>query len=42
MNKAYNQLDDLLKDTSQNIANPQTESIVNNFKKQLLQYTDDA
>ena len=42
MNKAYNQLDDLLSDTSQNIANPQTESIVNNFKKQLLQYTDDA
>jgi len=42
MNKAYDQLDDLLKDTSQNIANPQTADIVNKFKKQLLQYTDDA
>lgn len=42
MNKAFWQLDDLERDVSQNIANPQTKSIIDNFKKALLEYTDDA
>ena len=42
MNKAFSQLDDLERDVSQNIANPQTKTIIDNFKKALLEYTDDA
>ena len=42
MNKAFNQLDDLTKDISQNISNPWTKAIVDNFKNTLLEYTDDA
>lgn len=42
MNKAFQNLDDLERDVSQNIANPQTKGIVENFKNQLLEYTDDA
>ena len=42
MNKAFQNLDDLERDVSQNIANPQTKWIVENFKNQLLEYTDDA
>ena len=42
MNQAFDKLDDLSKDVSQNIANPQTKWIVENFKNQLLEYTDDA
>ena len=42
MNQAFDKLDDLSKDVSQNIANPQTKQIVENFKNQLLEYTDDA
>jgi chemotaxis methyl-accepting protein methylase len=42
MNKAFDQLDDLSKDVSQNIANPQTKQIVESFKNKLLEYTDDA
>lgn len=42
MNKAFQQLDDLSKDISQNIANPQTKNIIDTYKDALLQYTDDA
>ena len=42
MNKAFNQLDDLTKDISQNISNPETKAIVDRFKNTLLEYTDDA
>jgi len=42
MNKAFQNLDDLERDVAQNIANPQTKWIVENFKNQLLEYTDDA
>jgi hypothetical protein len=42
MNKAFNQLDDLAKDISQNISNPETKAIVDRFKNTLLEYTDDA
>ena len=42
MNKAFDQLDDILKDPSQWIANPQTRGIVEKFKQSLLDYTDDA
>ena len=42
MNKAFQQLDDLSKDISQNIANPQTQNIIDSYKNALLQYTDDA
>ena len=42
MNKAFSQLDDLERDVSQNIANPQTKTIIDNYKKALLEYTDDA
>ena len=42
MNQAFDKLDDLSRDVSQNIANPQTKWIVENFKNQLLEYTDDA
>lgn len=42
MNKAFQQLDDLSKDISQNIANPQTQGIIDTYKDALLQYTDDA
>lgn len=42
MNKAFQQLDDLSKDISQNIANPQTKNIIDTYKNALLEYTDDA
>ena len=42
MNQAFDKLDDLSKDVSQNIANPQTKQIVESFKNKLLEYTDDA
>lgn len=42
MNKAFDQLDDLTRDISQNISNPWTKGIVDNFKNTLLEYTDDA
>jgi hypothetical protein len=42
MNKAFDQLDDLTRDISQNISNPGTKSIVDKFKETLLEYTDDA
>jgi len=42
MNKAFQQLDDLSNDISQNIANPQTQGIIDQYKNALLQYTDDA
>ena len=42
MNNAFQQLDDLSKDISQNIANPQTQNIIDSYKNALLQYTDDA
>lgn len=42
MNKAFDQLDDLTRDISQNISNPGTKGIVDNFKNTLLEYTDDA
>lgn len=42
MNQAFDKLDDLLKDPSQNIANSQTKAVVENFKNSLLDYTDDA
>jgi hypothetical protein len=42
MNKVFSQLDDLNRDISQNIANPQTRNIIENYKRALLEYTDDA
>ena len=42
LNKVYQQLDDLSKDISQNIANPWTQNIIDTFKKSLIDYSDDA
>ena len=42
MNKAFQQLDDLSRDVSQNIANPKTQAIIDEFKEALLKNTDDA
>lgn len=42
LNKAFQNLDDLKKSVSQNIANTKTESIVDDYMNKLLQFTDDA
>lgn len=42
LNKAFQNLDDLAKNTSQNIANPKTPWIIDEFKRVLLEYSDDA
>lgn len=42
LNNVYKQLDDIADDVAQNIANPQTKNIVEQYKNMLLQYTDDA
>ena len=42
LNKVYQQLDDLSDDIAQNMANPWTKRVVDEFKKALLDYTDDA
>lgn len=42
LNKVYQQLDDLADDVAQNIANPWTKNVVEQFKQALLDYSDDA
>lgn len=42
MNNVYNNLDDLLKDTAQNISNPNTKAIVQKYQQAILNNVDDA
>ena len=42
LNKVYQQLDDLSNDVAQNMANPWTQNVVEQFKKALLDYSDEA
>lgn len=41
LNKVFNQLDDLADDAASNIANPWLKSVIEWYKNQLLEYSDD-
>lgn len=41
LNKVFNQLDDLADDAASNIANPWLKNVIDSYKNQLLEYSDD-
>lgn len=41
LNKVFSQLDDLADDAASNIANPWLKSVIDSYKTQLLEYSDD-
>lgn len=41
LNKVFSQLDDLTDDAASNIANPWLKSVIESYKNQLLEYSDD-